>query len=64
MINNAELPPIDFSQEQLYTLTEESKEKVKGIDKEVKLYFVGYLEEDPNLDLAKQYKNSNECLHL
>ena len=28
-----ELTPLDFSQEQLYTLTDESKEKVKDIDK-------------------------------
>ena len=30
-----ELTPIDFTQEKLYTLTEESKEKVKNIEKDV-----------------------------
>lgn len=55
-----ELTPLDFSQEQLYTLTEESKEKVKDIDKDVHIYFIGYTDEDTNLSLAKQYKNVNE----
>lgn len=55
-----ELTPLDFSQEQLYTLTEESKEKVKDIDKDVHIYFIGYTDEDTNLSLAKQYKNANE----
>lgn len=55
-----ELTPLDFSQEQLYTLTDESKEKVKDIDKDVHIYFIGYTDEDTNLSLAKQYKNANE----
>ena len=55
-----ELTPIDFTQEKLYTLTEESKEKVKNIEKDVNIYFVGYTDEDSNLDLAKQYKKANE----
>lgn len=55
-----ELTPIDFTEEKLFTLTEESKEKVKDIDKDVNIYFVGYSEDDSNLDLAKQYKKANE----
>ena len=55
-----ELSPIDLSQEKLYTLTDESKEKVKNIDKNVNIYFVGSTDDDTNLDLAKQYKKVNE----
>ena len=55
-----ELSPIDLSQEKLYTLTDESKEKVKNIDKNVNIYFVGSTDDDTNLDLAKQYKKANE----
>ena len=55
-----ELSPIDLSQEKLYTLTDESKEKVKNIDKDVNIYFVGSTDDDTNLDLAKQYKKANE----
>ena len=60
VLHNLDLAPIDFSQEKLYTLTDESKEKVKDIDKDVHIYFVGYTDEDSNLDLAKQYHNANE----
>lgn len=55
-----ELTPIDFTQEKLYTLTDESKEKVKNIEKDINIYFIGYTDDDSNLDLAKQYKKANE----
>ena len=35
-----DLTPLDFTQEQLYTLTDESKERVKDIDKDVNIYFI------------------------
>ena len=57
IMHNLELTPLDFSQEKLYTLTDESKEKVKNIDKDVNIYFIGSTDEDANLTLAKQYKN-------
>lgn len=60
LMQKLELTPIDFSQEKLYTLTEESKERVKNIDKDVNIYFIGYTDEDSTLDLAKQYKKANE----
>lgn len=60
LMQNLELTPLDFSQEKLYTLTDESKEKVKNIDKDVNIYFVGSDDTDTNLSLAKQYKNANE----
>ena len=55
-----DLTPIDLSQEKLYTLTDESKERVKNIDKDVHLYFVGYTDDNADLTLAKQYKDANE----
>ena len=60
LMQNWNPTPIDFSQEKLYTLTDESKEKVKNIDKDVNIYFVGYTDEDNNLELAKQYQKANE----
>ena len=54
------LTPLDFTQEKLYTLTDESKEKVKNIDKTINIYFVGYTDSDSNLDLAKQYNKVND----
>ena len=55
-----ELTPIDLTKENLYTLSNDSKEKVKNIDKDVNIYFVGYSNEDSVVDLAKQYKKVNE----
>lgn len=60
LMQKLELTPIDFSQEKLYTLTQESKDKVKDIEKDVHIYFVGSTDEESNLELAKQYKNVNE----
>ncbi len=59
-VQNLDLTPIDLTQEKLYTLTDESKERVKDIDKDVNIYFVGYSDDDADLSLAKQYKNANE----
>lgn len=58
------LNPIDLSQDKLYTLTDESQEKVKNIQKDVNIYFVEYEEGDSNFDLAKQYTNANEKIKV
>lgn len=60
LMQNLELAPLDFTDEKLYTLTEESKEKVKNIDKNVNIYFIGYTDDDSTVDLAKQYNKANE----
>lgn len=54
------LTPIDLSQEKLFTLTDASKDKVKNIDKEIKIYFVEYENDDSTLDLARQYHKVNK----
>ena len=59
-VQSLDLTPIDLTQEKLYTLTDESKERVKDIDKDVNIYFVGYSDDDSDLSLAKQYKSANE----
>ena len=58
-MHNLELIPIDLSQEQLFSLSEGSKEKVRNIDKDVNIYFVGYSEDDSTVALAKQYHIEN-----
>ena len=59
-----ELTPIDFSEEKLHTLTEESKNKARNIDKNINIYFIGYSDSDTVLDLAKQYKKENERINV
>ena len=64
LMQQLELTPLDFSAEKLYTLTDESKEKVKDINKEVDIYFIGYSDGDSTLDLAKQYNKANENIKV
>ena len=59
-----DLTPLDLSKDKLYTLTDESKEKVKNIDKDINIYFIGYSEDDSTIDLAKQYTKSNERIKV
>lgn len=59
-IHNLELTPIDLSQEKLFTLSEESKDKVRNIDKDVNIYFIEYTEDNPSVELSKQYHSVNE----
>jgi len=63
-VQKLKLTPLDFTQEKLFTLTEESKEKVKDIDKEVNIYFIGYVEDSLEIDLTKQYNKVNEKINV
>ena len=56
--------PIDLTEDKLFTLTSESKEKVKDIDKDINIYFVGYSDDDSTLDLAKQYTKVNDKIKV
>lgn len=64
VMQKLELTPIDLTEDKLFSLTEESKEQVKNIDKEINIYFVGYEEDDSTLDLAKQYTKVNEKIKV
>ena len=63
-INSLGLNPIDFTAEKLYTLTQTSKEKLKNIDSDINIYFVGYDEKNAIIDLAKQYHNVNNKINV
>lgn len=63
-IQKAEITPLDFSKEKLFTLTQASKDKVKDIQKDINLYFVEYSDDDSTLDLAKQYGKVNEHIKV
>lgn len=56
--------PIDCTTSQDFSLTDESKERVKTVDKEVNIYFVGWGEADPDYILAKQYHNANSKINV
>ena len=55
--------PIDCTKSQDYSLTEESKNRIKDIGKDVNIYFVGFEENNKQYELVKQYnkkKNKNK----
>lgn len=64
LMQKINLTPIDLTEDKLFTLTEESKDKVKDIDKDINIYFVGYSDDDSTLDLAKQYSKVNDKIKV
>ena len=63
-LKKANITPIDLTEDKIYTITDESKEKVKNIDKDVNIYFVGYSDTDTTIDLAKQYSKVNDKIKV
>ncbi len=64
LMQKLDLTPIDLTEDKLFTLTDESKEQVKNIDKDINIYFVGYSEDNSTLDLAKQYTKVNDKIKI
>lgn len=64
IIKSLELIPIDCTTSKEYTLTDESKDRIKDVTNQVNIYFVGYEQEDGAVTLAKQYKKSNENINI
>lgn len=63
-VQKLDLNTIDLTQNKLYSLTDQSKEKIKDIQKQVNIYFFGFEENNPYSDLAKQYSKINENINL
>ena len=64
LMQKLQLAPIDLTEEKLFTLTEESKDQIRNIDKDINIYFIGYQDEDSTLDLARQYTKVNEKIKI
>lgn len=64
IIENLSLSPIDFTQEKVYSLTDESKEEIKKVELNVDMYLFGYEEESTAVVLANQYHNVNEKISV
>lgn len=56
----ANLPQLDVTENQLYTLSDSSKNAVSKIENEIKMYVFGVDETDILFDLLKQYNKANE----
>lgn len=60
LVKKLDLPDIDVTQNKLFTLTEASKQKIRELEKEVKVYVIGTMEDSALGDLVKQYQKENE----
>jgi len=54
-----ELPKYDITENKIYSLSEESKETLKKVDKKVNLAIYGYTEDSILVGLIKQYAEAN-----
>lgn len=63
-VSKLDLTPIDCTTSKAFTLTDESKDRVKGIDKEVNIFLVGYGEDNTVYDLVKQYGKANSKINI
>lgn len=60
VFSKLDIAPIDFTKEQLYSLSDESKEQIKNVEQNVTMYFFGYDENNSTVTLAKQYHDQND----
>ena len=60
IVANLKLNPLDFTQEKIYSLSEDSKNEVKKVEQNVNLYIFGYSEEETPVILGNQYHNEND----
>ena len=58
-VRQINLAQIDLTKDKRYTLTDQSKNIVRTIDKEMTFYVWGYSESDEIIDLLKQYNSEN-----
>ena len=61
---NVNISPIDFTQEKLYSLSDESKQQISKIDLNVNMYFFGYSDQSTAVILGKQYKDINDKINV
>ncbi len=60
LVQKLDLSDIDITQNKLYTISESSINQIKNIEKEVKIYLIGFDEDTSLGDLLKQYNKENE----
>ena len=63
-VKKANFTAIDCTTSKSYTLTDESKERVAKIEKEVNIYFIGWEEDNVDYELAKQYNKANHKINV
>ena len=61
---NLDITPWDFTEQGLYTLSDESKEQIANVEQNVTMYFFGYDEGSTAVTLAKQYHDANDKITI
>ena len=64
VVQKLNLKTIDLTENKLYSLTDESKEKIKDINKKINIYFFGYEDSNNSVELAKQYTRENSNIKV
>ena len=59
-----ELTPIDCTSNKQYTITDETKNRIKDISKQINIYMAGYSEEEATYTLIKQYQKTNKNINV
>ncbi|MBP3596097.1 MAG: GldG family protein [Clostridia bacterium] len=57
-IGKQDLPKLDVTENKIYTLSNNSIDRIKDINQDVKIYVYGYKENDTIIDLLKQYNKN------
>lgn len=64
IFKNANINPLDFTSEKIYSLSNESKDEISKIEQNVTLYFFGYTESETTVVLGKQYALVNNKINV
>lgn len=63
-VKQLDLIDIDITQNKIYSLTQESIEKIKEVEQEVIIYLFGYTENSNIYTLGRQYNKQNENIKI
>ncbi len=63
-IDSLDITDIDLTTDRLYSLSQESKDKVSGVSQETKILFFGMSDYTTTIDLAKQYNKVNDKISV
>ncbi|MBO6243081.1 MAG: GldG family protein, partial [Clostridia bacterium] len=58
------LPEIDLTKNKIYSLSEETENKIKNIDKDIEITLVNFSNNDTVLNFADKYKNLNKKIKV
>lgn len=64
LLKNVNLPEIDCTSDKIYSLSEETKTKISGIDKDIKITLINYSSNENMNDIIKKYKALNNNISV